>query len=930
MMLIRYDTFPMKSDEGTAVAVVSEIGGNNSFATAQDLTGSFTVLPNPNVTNSFTRPSVTVNGVGNGATDWFKFTLNTPGQVIFDIDEGVKLALSSVNAWVRLYNANNQLIAENNNSLSVDAGSFPFLGVADPFLNVPNLAAGSYYVQVGRDVLGSFANLNGAATYKLNITIPVQNVAPNAADDVSTTDEDSALVVDVLGNDTDDAAPKALTITAASITEGSGTLSIAADKLSLSYDPGAFYQSLAAGEMVTVKGSYTVADAQGATDTGSVEITVTGVNDGPTAFGDTAKTDEDTPVEILVLGNDTDPDATDDLMVTSVTILDGGKGTLNVVDGTSLSFDPGAAYQWLAAGEAATLEFTYTVADGNGGEALGFGFVLIAGLNDGPTAGDDTATTDEDTPVEIDVLANDTDADLSDSLTVTGASIVGMAGGSVTVADDGKSITFDPGKDFQFLTAGDQTTVEITYEVEDGQGGSDTASVEVTVTGANDAPIIVASVSSEMLGSCDPGFVLGPEDLLATDVDGGTITYTLTSLPIGRLLVRGEVAAVGATFTQADIDAGKVAYLAGPVGPSGFNSFAFVASDGQGGETPDTFEIQHAFAKTQIEPIWGGYWGGDENELFIGTAATDNMSGGNGCDVMIGDDGDDQLHGGEGNNRAFGGKGTDNLTGAAGNDLLDGGDGDDQVHANGGDNIAFGGAGADNITSGEGSDRAWGGDGNDTIHAGAGNNRIDAGEGDDHATTGAGNDVFIGGTGNDTVYDGGGANKFKLGGIAGAPSDGDDGYWAGSGADKFALYLDDRAGSSAGWGDDTIHGFRIGEGDQLVAFNDVAGFWDDAEDIGALVDSGFVSGARTGDGGDLVLTFGSGAAQSSVTLKWFFWDNAWFIQGDARSTPFGEVIARDALVSLLQVAVQDGGDFGVSGPDVLAKGHDYISSDFMI
>ncbi len=94
---------------------------------------------------------------------------------------------------------------------------------------------------------------------------------------------------------------------------------------SLVFDPGQDFQYLAVGETAQVQFTYEVADADGDTDTATVTITVQGANDAPVAVADVAGTDEDTPVAVDVLANDTDPDASDVLTVTSATVTSGGR-----------------------------------------------------------------------------------------------------------------------------------------------------------------------------------------------------------------------------------------------------------------------------------------------------------------------------------------------------------------------------------------------------------------------------------------------------------------------------------------------------------------------------------------------------------------------------------------------------------------------------
>src|SRR5688572_15269603 len=88
--------------------------------------------------------------------------------------------------------------------------------------------------------------------------------------------------------------------------------------------------------------------------------------------------------------------------------------------------------------------FDYTASDGNGGTDTATVTVTVDPVNDAPVAQDDAETTDEDTPVDIDVLANDTDAD-GDSRPVYSAT--DPANGSVVVNLD-DTVTYTPDPDF--------------------------------------------------------------------------------------------------------------------------------------------------------------------------------------------------------------------------------------------------------------------------------------------------------------------------------------------------------------------------------------------------------------------------------------------------------------------------------------------------
>jgi hypothetical protein len=96
--------------------------------------------------------------------------------------------------------------------------------------------------------------------------------------------------------------------------------------------------------------------------------------------------------------------------------------------------------------------------------------ITINGVNDAPVAVNDSAITDEDTPVIIDVLNNDSDID-GDTLTMDSVT----QGTNGSVANNGGNVTYTPAIGFN-------GTDSFNYTVSDGNGGTDTATVTVNVT----------------------------------------------------------------------------------------------------------------------------------------------------------------------------------------------------------------------------------------------------------------------------------------------------------------------------------------------------------------------------------------------------------------------------------------------------------------
>ncbi|MGE2693022.1 Ig-like domain-containing protein, partial [Mycolicibacterium pulveris] len=117
--------------------------------------------------------------------------------------------------------------------------------------------------------------------------------------------------------------------------------------------------------------------------------------------------------------------------------------------------------------------FTYAASDGNGGTATATVYVTVNPVNDAPVAVDDAVTVDEDGVAVVGVLGNDTDLD-GDELSVTAAGAAGN--GTVTLVDG--VLTYTPDTDFH-------GTDWFTYTISDGNGGTATATVYVTVNPVN-------------------------------------------------------------------------------------------------------------------------------------------------------------------------------------------------------------------------------------------------------------------------------------------------------------------------------------------------------------------------------------------------------------------------------------------------------------
>jgi VCBS repeat-containing protein len=143
-------------------------------------------------------------------------------------------------------------------------------------------------------------------------------------------------------------------------------------------------------------------------------------------------------------------------------VTQGSNGTVTN-NGTDVTYTPAADY-------CGADSFTYTASDGNGGSDTANVSITVTCVNDAPVANDDSATTNEDTPVTIDVLANDTDVE---GVALTPILVTAPSHGILALNENG-SYTYTPGTAYS-------PTDSFTYKVTDGELESNVASVTITI-----------------------------------------------------------------------------------------------------------------------------------------------------------------------------------------------------------------------------------------------------------------------------------------------------------------------------------------------------------------------------------------------------------------------------------------------------------------
>ncbi|WP_254792574.1 tandem-95 repeat protein, partial [Vibrio parahaemolyticus] len=310
-----------------------------------------------------------------------------------------------------------------------------------------------------------------------NLDILPINDAPNAENDVITTEEDTAVTIDVLVNDSD-VEGDVLSIQSASVPSEQGSVDIVDGKLV--FTPAENFN----GEATI---TYIVTDGD-LTDEAKVTVTVKPVNDSPVAVDDTVSTQEDTVVTIDVLTNDTDVDG-DKLSIESASVPK-EQGTVEVVDG-KLVFTPAENFN----GDA---EITYTVTDGELTDEAKV-TVTVNPVNDAPTIKVDAVESITEDAVSTDTVVatltvRDTDTS-EDQLTV---SLENNSNGYFVLVGDEVKLT-QAGVDAVNNDELNLKDLTISASVSDGVNPTANDSDSLVVNRVNDAPTVENAIADQVL-----------------------------------------------------------------------------------------------------------------------------------------------------------------------------------------------------------------------------------------------------------------------------------------------------------------------------------------------------------------------------------------------------------------------------------------------
>ncbi|MBT9553586.1 MAG: tandem-95 repeat protein, partial [Hydrogenophaga sp.] len=491
-------------------------------------------------------------------------------------------------------------------------------------------------------------------TDTVNITVSAVNDPPVDANETNTVIEDTTLTVangaagDLLNNvtDVDGGTPTItdFTVNGSTLTAGQTASIAGVGDLTINANGSyTFVPTLNFTGAIPVA-TYTVSDGAGGTDTSTLTLVITPVNDAPVDGDETNTVTEDTTLTVVdgapgaqgdLLNNSTDVDGnapTITQFVVNGSTLTAGQ-TATIVGVGALTINANGSYTFVP-----TLNFTgaipvatYTVSDGAGGTDTSTLTLVMAPVNDAPVDGDESNTVTEDTTLTVvdgaggDLLNNSTDVDGSaptiTQFTVNGDPTTYTAGQTATITGVGV-LTISANGSYSFAPAANYAGAipVATYTVSDGAGGTDTSTLTLVMTPVNDAPVDgdeSNTVTEDTTLTVVDG-AAGPQgDLLNnySDVEGGTPTITDFTVD-GTTLTAGQTASI-AGVGDLTINANgsysftPVANYAGAIPVA-----TYTVSDGAGGT--DTSTLTLVMAPVNDAPVDGD----ESNTVTEDTALT--------------------------------------------------------------------------------------------------------------------------------------------------------------------------------------------------------------------------------------------------------------------------------------------------------------------
>ncbi len=377
------------------------------------------------------------------------------------------------------------------------------------------------------------------------------------ADTFTVAEDSGPMTLDVLANDEVISGSRSLSIV--SVTQPATGGSVSHDGQVVTFTPNADFNG-------TSVFTYRVGDSSGVQSDGTVTVTVSPVNDAPTAVNDAFDIDQSSSDNTLdLLGNDLiTPDSGESLTITNIGSPSAGGTVTIAADGQSVLYTP-------VPGFTGTETFSYTMSDGgltDSGEVT----ITVAPTDNPPTAVADTFDVDEDSAQDsFDVTSNDSRDVDNQPFTISSVGTPSQ-GGTASISGDGLQILYQPAADF----AGIET---VTYTIRDTGGGLAVGTAIFTVDNIPDPPPIDNPTVTLTRGSAETS-IYQISDLPDNPDAGETLTFD----PVTNPTTAGGTVRVDA--------ASQTIFYTPPSSEfTGTDTFSYTVADGTGLTSTGTITV---------------------------------------------------------------------------------------------------------------------------------------------------------------------------------------------------------------------------------------------------------------------------------------------------------------------------------------------------
>ncbi|WP_368449909.1 VCBS domain-containing protein [Cobetia amphilecti] len=602
-----YGSFTVGSDGEWSYTLDNDAAETQALAAGETVTETYTVELSD---GSTTTVDILITGVDDGAV-----ISDDSGEVT---EDGTLVTSGTLTATDVDGTAPTFVAATDDSSVY---GSFTVGSDGEWSYTLDNDAAETQALAAGETVTETYTvELSDGSTTTVDILITGVDDGAVISDDSGEVTEDGTLVTSgtLTATDVDGTAPTFVAATDDSSVYGSFTVGSDGEWSYTLDNDAAETQALAAGETVTE--TYTVELSDGSTTT--VDILITGVDDGAVISDDSGEVTEDGTLVTSGTLTATDVDGTAPTFV-AATDDSSVYGSFTVgSDGEwSYTLDNDAAEtQALAAGETVTETYTVELSDGSTTTVD----ILITGVDDGAVISDDSGEVTEDGTLVTSGTLTATDVD-GTAPTFVAATDDSSVYGSFTVGSDGEwSYTLDnDAAETQALAAGETVTETYTVELSDGS----TTTVDILITGVDDAAPIITLADKEVTEATGETVT----DTFQVDADAGIASVTINGTDITTASVDNPIVIPGATddegtLTITGYDSGTVSYTYVEDGTAAdhsagddsvFDNYAVVVTDLAGQSTSDSLDVKILDTAPTAKP----------DERDIDEDATDELTG---------------------------------------------------------------------------------------------------------------------------------------------------------------------------------------------------------------------------------------------------------------------------------------------------------------